>query len=194
MHQIASRPLPYMTTDEFLAWPGDGSGRKFQLFDGEVRAMSPASNVHGVIQANLAQLLLNSIEAAGLSLTVVTEGAIIPGLYAETNVRVPDLVVMPQPGQRGEIAAPNPIVVVEILSPGNTSDTRDNVRSYATLASVQEILVVHSSKVRIEYHARDGQWHWQAAPKTLDRGQTLNVRAAGLEVAVERVYRRTWLA
>jgi hypothetical protein len=43
-----------MTAAEFLAWPGDGTGRKFQLVDAEVRAMSPASAAHAVIQANLA--------------------------------------------------------------------------------------------------------------------------------------------
>ncbi len=29
MNPLARRPLPHMTTDDFLAWPGDGTGRKF---------------------------------------------------------------------------------------------------------------------------------------------------------------------
>ena len=38
-----------MTVADFLDWPGDGSGRKFQLVDGELRAMSPGSVTHGTI-------------------------------------------------------------------------------------------------------------------------------------------------
>ena len=46
-----------MTVDEFLDWPGDGSGQKFELIDGELRAMAPASVSHGIIQANVAGIL-----------------------------------------------------------------------------------------------------------------------------------------
>ena len=44
------RKLPPMTVADFLDWPGDGSGRKFQLVDGELRGMSPGSATHGTIQ------------------------------------------------------------------------------------------------------------------------------------------------
>ena len=32
---------------------------------------------------------------------------------------------------------PDPILLVEVLSPGNAQDTYENVRAYATLASVK---------------------------------------------------------
>jgi Uma2 family endonuclease len=36
------KPAPSrMTIGEFLDWPGDGSGQKFELVDGELRAMTP---------------------------------------------------------------------------------------------------------------------------------------------------------
>jgi hypothetical protein len=41
------KPPLTMTVADFLDWPGDGTGRKFQLVDGEVRAMSPGSVTHG---------------------------------------------------------------------------------------------------------------------------------------------------
>lgn len=43
MNTVWHKPQPYMTADDFLAWPGDGTGRTFQLVDGEVRPVSPAS-------------------------------------------------------------------------------------------------------------------------------------------------------
>ena len=39
-----------MTVADFLAWSGDQSGRKYQLVDGELTAMSPGSATHGTIQ------------------------------------------------------------------------------------------------------------------------------------------------
>src|SRR5262245_8276192 len=50
MPNTLRKPPPSMTVADFLAWPGDGTGRKFQLVDGEVRAMSPASAAHAMIQ------------------------------------------------------------------------------------------------------------------------------------------------
>jgi Uma2 family endonuclease len=38
-----------MTVSEFLAWPGDDSGARFELVDGEPRAMAPASGTHGTL-------------------------------------------------------------------------------------------------------------------------------------------------
>src|SRR5690242_16613592 len=106
MNRLARRPLPHMIRDEFLAWPGDGSGRRFQLVNGEIRPMSPASRIHGVIEANLAYLLVSAVRARQLPLQVLAEGAIIPALNASSNVRVPDLVVAPNDDVRGDQVVP----------------------------------------------------------------------------------------
>ena len=42
-----------MTVAEFLAWPGDGTGRVYELVDGELRAQDAASDTHGTIQSEL---------------------------------------------------------------------------------------------------------------------------------------------
>jgi Uma2 family endonuclease len=160
MNTMARRPLPFMTADDFLAWPGDGTGRTFQLVDGEVRSLSPASRVHGLTQARIAYLLTLAIEAAGLPLQVSSEIAIQPRLNMSMNVRVPDVVVAPLTDERSEISAPDPVLIVEILSPGNKDDTRDNIRAYATLPTVREMAVLSSTRVRAEVHRRlpDGSW------------------------------------
>ena len=50
MHNLLDMPPPVMTVAEFLDWAGDGSGRTFQLVDGEVQAVSPSRPTHGTIQ------------------------------------------------------------------------------------------------------------------------------------------------
>ena len=74
----ARRKTPeLMTVAEFLAWPGDGTARKFQLVDGELRAMSPAGAAHGSIQTDLGYALRRHMIEQGSSCRVVTEPAIV---------------------------------------------------------------------------------------------------------------------
>jgi Uma2 family endonuclease len=84
-----------MTVAEFLDWPGDGSGRTFQLVDGELRAMSPGSATHGTIQANLCWLIRNALAASGgvsgSGCRIVTEPGVITRIRSHINMRVPDL-------------------------------------------------------------------------------------------------------
>jgi Uma2 family endonuclease len=191
--QLAYQLPPNMTTDEFLAWPGDDSGLKYQLVDGEVRPMSPASRVHGAIQANLAWLVIGAARAASRPLQVITEGAIIPALNASMNVRIPDLVVAPSDDMRGDIVATNPILMIEVLFPGNKRDTRENVRAYATLATVREIVVVHSSCVLAEAYRRDEAGAWPPDPEFIGPGGRLRLTTIGLDCPVEEVYAETFL-
>ena len=183
-----------MTADDFLAWPGDGTGRTFQLVDGEVRPMSPASPTHALIQADLTYLLIGAVRAARLPLLVRTEGAVIPGVNASTNVRVPDVVVTAAPDERGRQTVPDPVLIVEVLSPGNRDDTRDNVRAYTTLPSVREIAVLHSTRIFAEVHRRGSDGVWAPDAEAVGSGGRLCLPGAGLDCAIEDAYAGTWLA
>jgi len=182
-----------MTAQEFLAWPGDGSGRRFQLVDGEIRPMSPASRIHGVIQANLAYLLVGAVRREALPLQVLAEGAVIPGLNASSNVRVPDLVVAQGDDMRGDQVVTDPVLIAEVLSPGNSDETRDNIRAYATLSSVREIVVVHTGRIVAEVHRRDAAGAWQADPELVERGERLRLASVGLDCNLDEAYANTWL-
>jgi hypothetical protein len=65
-----------MTVAEFLDWRGDGSGRHFELVDGEPRAQDPASVMHGIIQANIGRVAAKS--PAGNSLQGRSGPSVIP--------------------------------------------------------------------------------------------------------------------
>ena len=155
--------------------------------------MSPASHTHAVVQANLAYLLISAVRAANLPLQVVTEGAVIPGLNASNNVRVPDLAATATPDERSQQAIPDPVLLIEVLSPGNQDDTRDNVWAYATLPSVREIVVLYSTRVLAEVHRRDGAGAWLPDPEHSGPGERLRLASVGFDCAVEDAYRSTWL-
>ena len=89
---------------------------------------------------------------------------------------------------------PDPIVLVEILSPGNASDTWDNVWSYTTIPSVREIVVVHSTRIFAELLRRDAEGNWPAEPEEIDTDGTLRLDSIDFSCPLRAVYAQTHLA
>jgi Uma2 family endonuclease len=194
MHN-ALRKLPQnMTVAEFLDWPGDGSGRTFQLVDGELRAMSPGSATHGTIQANLCGLVRNALVASDSGLRVVTEPGVNTRIRSHINMRVPDLGVTRTADAPGQQALPDPIALIEVLSPGNAADTWDNVWAYTTIPSVREIVVVHSTRVLAEVLRRGADGHWPEEPEEIGADDALRLESIGVKFALREVYAQTHLA
>src|SRR5437764_11584789 len=123
-----------ITIAEFLEWAGDGSRSRHQLVDGEIRAMAPASIRHGRLQANAVRLLGNHLE--GSQCEVIVEPGVVPRIQSETNLRIPDLGVTCEADETGQQTLLNPVLLVEILSPTNENETRENVWSYTTIPTV----------------------------------------------------------
>ena len=62
---------------------------------------------------------------------------------------------------------PEPILFIEILSPSNEVETWANVWTYASIPSVAEILVVHSTRVAAELLRREANGQWPDEPVVL---------------------------
>jgi Uma2 family endonuclease len=60
--------------DEFLALD-DGTDTRYELFDGQIVAMAPASDVHGALVARLARRIRNAL-CPGRE--VIAEAGIVP--------------------------------------------------------------------------------------------------------------------
>ena len=182
-----------MTVDEFTVWPGDGHGGRHQLVDGEVRAMSPASATHGRIQANLAAILAKHLDVPGGKCGVVTEPAIATRIRARHNLRVPDLGVTCAPDAPGDVALPDPLLLIEIVSPGNAQDTWDNVWAYTSVPTVSEILIVQSTRIEAELLTRQSDGSWPAEPRLIGSDGILRLASIGLEVPLRSAYANTYL-
>ncbi|MGH7555082.1 MAG: Uma2 family endonuclease [Longimicrobiales bacterium] len=191
MPNTLRKPPPSMTVADFLAWPGDGTGRKFQLVDGEVRAMSPASAVHTVIQGNLVYELRRHMREQKIRCLVGPEPGVLTRVRANINVRVPDVGVTCTRLAPGQQAWPDPIVLIEILSPGNTADTWENVWSYCTIPSVREIAIVHSTRVLAELLRRGPDGHWPEETEKIEPGDLLSFECIGFSCPLAEVYAET---
>ena len=168
------------TLDEFLAFD-DGTDTRYELFDGQMVAMPPASDVHGALVARLAVRI-----GAGLRLPceVVIEAGIIPPERADSWYQA-DLAVTCA-GLTGQQFIAAPTLVVEVLSPSTAATDRDRkLPDYRTIPSLQDILVVSSSEPRIEHFRREeGGWKIH----DLRGAGTLRLQALDLTLDVAELY------
>lgn len=180
-----------MTVDEFLVWvAGEPSGRNWQLVDGEPMAMAPGSDAHGSLQSELGRLLGNHLLEQNSRCRVVIEPGVVPRVRSDRNYRVPDLGVTCAPPSIGTMM-PEPVLLVEILSPSNEAETWDNIWAYTTIPSVMEIIALHSTRIEAELLRRGLDGSWPEKPATLRAGQSLHHSSIGFSVALAAVYRTT---
>lgn len=188
---VMSRPVAsHMTRDEFAVW--DAPTRlRWQLVDGEPVEMAPASRFHGAIQAELARLIGNHLAGRGEGQVLAAPG-VVPRVRAEQNFRIPDLgVTFEALGPASFIESP--VLLAEILSPSNEMDTRMNVRAYTTLPSVQDILLLRSSRIEAELLRRNADGTWPADPVLLRAEAFLTLGSIGFTTPLTAVYRTTGL-
>jgi Uma2 family endonuclease len=185
----ALKPPGAMTLDEFLAWNGPGSER-WQLVDGEPVAMAPTSRTHGALQAEFSRLIANHLADTNRACSVVTAPGIVPRVRAAENFRIPDLAVTCTAYNAEEYDVSNPVLIIEILSPSNRAETRQNVWSFTTIPSVREIVVLSSTAVSAELLRRGPDGVWPAAPEVIEAGD-LVLDSIGLTIPLAAIYRTT---
>jgi len=180
-----------MTVEEFLAWDAPGPHR-WQLVEGEPRAMALASRTHGAIQAEFGALLGNHLAAQSSPCSVIITPGLVPRVRSNTNFRVPDLAVTCAPYATEEHALTDPVLVVEILSPSNAAETWSNIWTYTTIPSVREILVLRSAAIGAEVLRRDADGTWPERAEAIAEGN-LALDSIGFHCALTDIYRTTRL-
>ena len=189
---VALAKIPVrMTVAEFLKWDAQDDFR-YELVDGEPRAMAPASTVHGFLKNELGALIRNHLREKASGCEVVANPGIVPRLLSEHNVRIPDLAVTCSPLAAGQATLPDPVLVIEILSPSNQAKTWTNVWAYTSIPSVQEILVLRADRIAADLLRRSPQGEWPERPTVLADGD-LVLESIDFRVALAVLYTRTGL-
>lgn len=177
-----------MTVAEFLTWDPDQPGTRWQLRDGEPEMMAPASDAHGSIQGELAFLITSHLRQRNSPCRVVVAPGVVPRVRSSQNFLIPDLGVTCSPAQGGT-TVPDPVALIEILSPSNERETRANVWAFATIPSVQEIVLIRAASIAAEVWRRrpDGSWPEQA--ELIGADATLALDTIGFSAPLRAAYR-----
>jgi Uma2 family endonuclease len=189
----ASRRPVGMTVDEFLAWqPPERGDHRWQLVDGEPVCMAPASENHAMIQAQAARLIGNHLAANRPNCRLGVAPGVVPRVRSAVNARMPDVGVTCAPPQ-GAHMMEGAVMLLEILSPSNKAMTRDNVWAYATIPTVQEILLLASTRIEAELLRRDAAGAWPEEPQIIRDGQELELASIGFRAPLRDFYATTSL-
>ena len=193
MTGAAIRQPQTMTVEQFLAWDGGGHVGKLELIDGVVRAMAPASATHSVIQGNVVTAINNHLRKSNNSCRAGTEAPIVPPMGKRINARAPDVAVTCVPPSNSG-TFDEPVLIVEIMSPSDETETWETIRALAGLTSLVEIVIVQSTAVGAQVYRRAADGAWPSEPAVTEAGGTIRLESIGLDLPLEEVYRGTHLA
>jgi Uma2 family endonuclease len=178
--------VPVMTADQFAEWPGDGTGRAFQLIDGEPVAMAPTSPTHGAILSVLDRRLGNHLERIDSPCTTIVAPGTQPRAGAADNVRIPDLAVTCGALERRFVN--DPVVIVEILSPSNFRETYEAIRAYLSLPSLREVVVISSERIAADVLRRDADGAWPPNAAAVGPDDDLAIETFGFRCPLRALY------
>jgi len=142
-----------MTVDEYLAWAEEHPGR-YELLDGTVFAMPPEGAGHAEKKAAVHAALLAGIRARHLACHALPDGMTVR--IDDTTAYEPDALVYCGPKLApSALEVPNPLIVVEVLSPSTRHiDLSAKLADCFRLPSIAHYLIVDPEKPRIVHHAR----------------------------------------
>jgi Uma2 family endonuclease len=109
------------------------------------------------------------------------------------NFRIPDLAVTCSSYETEESALTDPILVIEILSPSNQTETWANVWAYASIPRVREILVLKTVAIGAELLRRQPDGSWPKQPTAIDSGNLI-LESIGFSAPLAATCRTTRLA
>ena len=156
-------PKHKMTVDEFLVWaealPKEAG--KFELWDGDVVVkhgpagqMNAERSQHWDVKGAMFVALREAIKHAGLPCFAAIDGASVR--LSSSKLVEPDvLVYCGEKVPRDVLEVPNPLIVVEVLSPSTSQmDLSVKLQGYFALPSVQHYLVIDPDRPLLIHHKR----------------------------------------
>jgi Uma2 family endonuclease len=144
-----------MTVPEFLAWAEAQPERsRAELINGQIVAMAPERVDHVEIKLAAAVALREAIRRRTLHCYALGDGITVR--VDEYTAYEPDaLVYCGERLPRGAMVVPNPVIIVEVLSPSTAHiDTTAKLAGYFKLPSVQHYLVIDPEARSVTHHAR----------------------------------------
>jgi len=175
-----------MTVDQFLAW-AEGRPGRYELFGGVVYAMSPERAGHAEAKHAVATALASAIARARLSCWMLPDGMTVR-VDKHTAHEPNALVYCGAKLPAGAIEVPEPVIVVEVLSPSTRQiDASAKLAGYFTLPSVCHYLIVDIDNRVVIHHARTED---DMIGTRILRSGTLKLVPPGLRMSVNKFFPR----
>lgn len=150
-----------MTVEQLMQWSQTREG-KWELHNGiPVRKHDPARGQAERIEHIEAKLevvlaMRQAIDKTGCPCHALTDGVTVP--ITDSLSYIPDALVYCGKKLDGKsLAVPNPVILVEVLSPSTAwKDVSTKLTDYFTLDSVHHYLILDPARSSLMHHYRDG--------------------------------------
>lgn len=146
-HTIADR-------GRYRRWAESQPRGRYERVAGVIIAMAPERVEHIRVKMRVWRTLDQAVRAAGLPCEALGDGVTVE--VGDDTDYEPDAVV--NCGERisgNAVAAPNPVVIVEVLSPSTRSvDTGAKLTDYLSLPTVRHYLIVRADRRGVTHHRR----------------------------------------
>jgi len=181
---MTALPTQKMTVDEYLTWAQSQSGR-YELYAGVVYAMTPERAGHATVKFAVQTALLTAIRRARVACHMLPDGMTVR--IDHDTAHEPDaLVYCGEKLPASALEVPNPMILVEVLSPTTRHvDASAKLAGYFRISSCQHYLIVDPDKRWVVHHARAED---DAIITRIVREETLRLDPPGLELAVADLF------
>jgi Uma2 family endonuclease len=174
-----------MSLVEFLAWERD-QPEKHEYAGGVITMMTGASLAHATITMNVAFALRQALRGTGCR-PFVNDAKVI----ASDSVRYPDIVVTCQPVTGIDDIVPEPIVVIEVISPSTEREDRGRKKfDYFATPSIRQYAIIEQDERLIDLYTRTGEG-W--IDEIVQGDAVLKLSSVGVEVSLDAIYEDTEL-
>jgi Uma2 family endonuclease len=155
MNDAAPIPDDTISREAYRRWCEAQPRGRFERVEGRIVAMAPERGAHLRIKGEVYTALRRAVAAAGANCQALPDGATVE--TGDSDYEPDATVNCGDPMADDAIAAPNPVIVVEVLSPGTAStDTGRKLIGYFRVKSIVHYLIVHPLKRTIIHHRRNG--------------------------------------
>ena len=162
---------------------------KSEYLNGQIVAMSGASNAHNIITMNTSYQLYDQLLDRDC---LVYASDMRVRVHAPVSYFYPDIaVVCGEPRFEDDVfdTLLNPTVVVEVLSPSTAVyDRREKFTRYQQIASLKEYILISQNRIHLEHHLREEeQWRATEFQKLED---VVPITSIECELLLGHIYRR----
>ena len=174
-----------MSLEEFLAWEREQPER--HEFDGfVVTAMTGGSLDHSTIASNFDRAISAQLRGSGCRAFRGDAKVIANG-----TVRYPDLSVTCSPATGRDDTVPDPVLIIEVLSPSTEHVDRGRKKfDYFATPSVRQYVIVEQNERLVDLYSRaDAGW----INEVIVGDATLNLSSVGVELPLDAIYEDTEL-
>jgi len=159
---------------------------KHEYIDGEIYAMSGASQNHNELSHTISRLLGNHLEDTKCRVFSSDMKVKVSTKYG-SSFFYPDVLVFCHNENGHDYYIEKPLVIVEILSKSTRRfDQTGKFEFYKTIPSLEEYVLIEQDFAEIEICRRSNNWY----PQRYFLGDEITFESIGLTVSVEAIYKR----